>query len=67
MCKTYENMTYENGKHTSGGGSMKWNWSKSWTPRDFRSRTTFDRFVLCISGTVVVRSSSLYWRWVYSR
>lgn len=52
--------------HTWGGGSMKWNCSKSWTPRDLRSRTVLARLVRCISGTVVTNSSSLYCRSVYN-
>ena len=52
---------------TWGGGSIKWNKSKFWTPSDLSSKTTLDRFVLWISGTVAINISSLYWRWVYSR
>ena len=52
---------------TCGGGSMKWNVSRSTTPSDFSSSTTLARLVRWISGTVAVSSSSLYWRWVYSR
>ncbi|KAG7243197.1 hypothetical protein INR49_016002 [Caranx melampygus] len=44
---------------SSGGGSMKWKRSKSWTPRDFSSRTTLARLVLWISGMVVVSISFL--------
>lgn len=36
---------------------MKWNCSRSCTPRDLSSSTTLARLVLWISGTVVVRSS----------
>lgn len=46
-------------KLTCGGGSIKWNCSKSWTPRDLSSRTVFAKFVRWISGTVVTSSSSL--------
>jgi hypothetical protein len=56
----------EDDVHTWGGGSIKWNCSKSWTPRDLRSRTVLARFVRCISGTVVTSSSSLYCRSVYN-
>jgi hypothetical protein len=58
----------ENGDavHTWGGGSIKWNCSKSWTPRDLSNRTVLARFVRCISGTVVTSSSSLYCRSVYN-
>lgn len=52
---------------TCGGASMKWNCSKSWTPRDFRRSTTLARLVLCISGTVLSSNSFLYARSVYRR
>lgn len=51
---------------SSGGGSMKWKRSKSWTPRDFNSRTTLAKLVLWISGMVVVSISFLKALWVYS-
>jgi hypothetical protein len=44
---------------TWGGGSMKWNSSKSWTPRDLSNKTTFDKFVRWISGTVAINRSFL--------
>mmetsp|Transcript_4639 Transcript_4639/g.9329 ORF Transcript_4639/g.9329 Transcript_4639/m.9329 type:complete len:204 (-) Transcript_4639:1138-1749(-) len=50
-----------------GGGDMKSKSSKFSTPRLFRSKTTFERFVLCISGTLLAISSSLYCLSVYRR
>lgn len=44
---------------SSGGGSMKWKRSKSWTPKDFNNNTTLARLVLWISGMVVVSISFL--------
>ena len=52
---------------TCGGGSMKWNWRRSWTPSDFNSSTTLARLVRCISGTVVFSISVLYADLVYNR
>lgn len=50
-----------------GGGSMKWNWSKSATPKLLSSSTVLAKFVRWISGTVRANKSSLYCRSVYNR